>query len=205
MTTAGTDRTDGARAAAAALRAVRCRTRRVHTARRADANGEEGFDMRWTLTIAGVALVLAACAGIRYGPNDLNVGDPEAAVVGSMGQPTDRYEMADGVTRLVYARGPAGQHTYMVDVGPDGRVKGWRQALGELEFSRITTGMTAQQVLLEFGPPAQDRPNGPTAGRIWSYRYPTPLCQWFQIEFNRIGRVVASSFEPDPKCASWIM
>jgi len=148
-------------------------------------------------------MALAGCVTKDYGTRDLRAGMDEAAVLKEMGPPTDRYKLPDGVTRLVYARGPAGKETYMVDVGPDGRVTAWRQVLSEAAFERVRIGMTAQEMLLEFGPPSEKRPNRPTGGQIWSYRYPTYDCKWFQVEFNGIERVVVWSYQPDPKCASW--
>jgi hypothetical protein len=147
--------------------------------------------------IIGVAL-LAGCAA--YGPGALKPGDDEAAVVRSMGAPTARHPLPDGVTRLVYARGPEGLHTWMVELGADGRVLRWHQALGEAAFERITLGMTADTLLRDFGPPALRQPLGWQPWVVWSWRYPTFDCRWFQVTLDDRQRVVQSGYAPDPRC-----
>src|SRR5689334_1489633 len=82
-----------------------------------------------------LSLLLAACAG--YAPTHVQAGQTEADVVREMGKPTGRYSLPDGGTRLEYARGPYGKHTYMIDLGRDGRVQRWTQVLSEENFSRV--------------------------------------------------------------------
>jgi hypothetical protein len=151
-----------------------------------------------TLAAAAALGVVAACAS--YSPKDLRVGDPEATVVATMGSPSARHPLPDGGTRLVYARGPMGRHTYMVDLAPDGGVRQWKQVLAEPEFADIQAGWTMDRLLFEFGPPAERRPYRPNGGQIWSYRYQTFWCQWFQVTFDRNGRVDATFYNVDPVC-----
>jgi len=147
-----------------------------------------------------LAWALSGCQS--YSPNELRVGDTEGQVVGLMGSPTDRIGLPDGVTRLVYARGPMGKHTYMIDLGPDGGVQQWRQVLGEAAFSDIQPGWTMEQMRREFGPPADKRPYRPRNGQIWAYRYPTYECQWFLVDFGPDEKVVSTSYGIDPLCDS---
>ena len=71
---------------------------------------------------ASVVLALAAgCAS--YGPSSLRVGQSADEATRQMGVPTARYARTDGGSRLEFARGPFGKHTYMVDVDADGRVR----------------------------------------------------------------------------------
>jgi hypothetical protein len=128
----------------------------------------------------------------------------EAAVTGQMGKPAARHPLPDGGMRLVFPRGPVGKETYMVDLGPDGRVRSWKQALTPQQFELVVPGVSTQTLLFELGPPADRRLNGPTGGEIWSYRFPTYECRWFQIELNPIGRVVRASYEAEPSCASYL-
>jgi hypothetical protein len=79
--------------------------------------------------------VLAGCAG--YGPGDLHAGQLEADVRARMGEPTGRYPMPGGGSKIEYARGPMGKHTYMIELDADGRVKGWQQVLTEANFESI--------------------------------------------------------------------
>ena len=67
--------------------------------------------MRWGPAAWGAALgALAGCAS--YSPQGLQTGQGEAQVSQQMGEPTGRYALPDGATRLEYARGPMGRHTY---------------------------------------------------------------------------------------------
>lgn len=146
---------------------------------------------------AGVA-GLAGCAA--YGPGELKPGDSESAVIQRMGPPTARHTMTEGVTRLVFARGPEGQHTWMVELGRDGRVLRWHQALGEVAFERITPGLTANDLLRDFGPPAVRQRVGWQPQEVWSWRYPTLDCRWFQVTLDAGRRVIQTGYAPDPRC-----
>lgn len=144
------------------------------------------------------ATVLTGCSA--YGPGDLRPGDAQTRVLASMGEPTARYALNGGAARLVYARGPMGQHTWMVDVGADGRVAGVKQVLGEAQFSLLPVGITSDELLREFGPPAHRRGGGRAGGEVWSYRYPTFECRWFQVSLGDDRRVQGGSYGTDPMC-----
>jgi hypothetical protein len=150
------------------------------------------------LLAAAALALLSACAS--YSPKDLRVGDPEATVVATMGPPTARHPLPDGGTRLVYARGPMGRHTYMVDLTAAGGVRQWKQVLAEPEFADIQPGWTRDRLLFEFGPPADQRSYRPNGGQIWSYRYQTFWCLWFQVTLDRNGVVDGASYNVDPMC-----
>lgn len=69
-----------------------------------------------------------------------------------MGPPTLRWQYPDGSIQLAYPRGPAGIHTFMVKIGPDGRLKSKENVLDEAGLARIRPGMTEEQVLRVLGP-----------------------------------------------------
>jgi hypothetical protein len=74
-----------------------------------------------------VALTLGACAG--YGGSNLRPGDSTLSdVIASMGVPAMRWKDPDGREQLAYPRGPAATQTFMVFVGPSGRLE--RRAVG---------------------------------------------------------------------------
>lgn len=155
----------------------------------------------------GAALLLSACAGYAP-PSDLQPGAAEASVVAVMGTPTLRLPLPDGSGhRLVFARGPMGKHTYMVDVDRESRVRHWHQALGEAQFARIPVGMNRDELLLTLGPPAQRQRMGITPTELWSYRYDGNNCQWYQVELDLQGIVVGGIYSRDPVCgeppSSW--
>lgn len=99
------------------------------------------------------ALLLAACAG--YDGRGLRPGvASEADVVALMGEPAMRWTDADGRQQLAYPRGPAGVHTYMVWLGPDGRLERIENVLEERGFARLRPGQSDQaEVLRLLGPP----------------------------------------------------
>lgn len=144
------------------------------------------------------ALLLAGCA--TYAPTHLPQGASADEVVRELGPPTGRYSLPGGGTRLEFARGPFGKHTFMVDLDAQGRETGWRQALTEADFNRIRSGEPATQVLQEIGHPSDRSPGGWQGGQVWSYRYETVFCQWFQLSVNDAGVVTSTGYAPDPLC-----
>jgi hypothetical protein len=99
-----------------------------------------------------LALVLSACAsysGAGLRPGEARLED----VLRLMGQPAMRWQNPDGSIQLAYPRGPAGIHTYMVKLGPDGRLQSKENVLDQAGFAQIRPGMTQEQVLRILGPP----------------------------------------------------
>jgi hypothetical protein len=144
-----------------------------------------------------VGATLAACAG--YSPGDLRPGQSEAEVRERMGEPTGRYSLPDGGSRIEYARGPAGLHTYMVDVDAGGRVRSTEQVMTEAHFSEVVPDMPQSGVRQKLGRPAESRVGWRGVGEVWSYRFDSPFCRWFQVWFVD-GRVREASYADDPRC-----
>ncbi len=154
--------------------------------------------MSCPLALLGAA-VLAGC--VAYAPSELAPGSPVEALRQRMGEPTARHALPDGTTRLEYARGPAGQHTFMVDVDAAGRVQRWTQVLDGPSFARIQPGWSLAQVRREFGTPTQDHTYARLAQRVWSYRWNSWDCTWFQVTFSLPEEVVSRTGSgPDPRC-----
>ena len=128
---------------------------------------------------AGIALgaLLGGCAG--YGPGGVAPGQSEADVARSMGAPTGRYALPGGATRLEYARGPYGRHTYMIDFDAAGRVARVDQVLNEANFLRVNPGMTRSDLLLLLGRPGEVFGVRLENAQVWNWRYPTNDCLWF--------------------------
>ena len=129
-----------------------------------------------TLLIA----LLSGCAG--YSPSRDIVGQDRAGLSASMGQPERQYEV-DGFTVLHYPRGPAGSHTYFLYLGSDRRVVKWEQVLTEDRFNTIDSGMTKDQVIRVLGTTKITKDLARQRGYVWHYRYETPHCKSFVIEF----------------------
>jgi hypothetical protein len=144
-----------------------------------------------------MAVLGAACAS--YGPGSLHPGQPVGEATRAMGLPTARYAMPGGGTRLEFARGPFGKHTYMVDVDAAGRVTTWSQVLTETNFDALKPGTPVQDLLTMLGTPAHRRGGGWQGGEVWSWRYQATFCQWFQVSVIE-GKVRDMSYGPDPMC-----
>jgi hypothetical protein len=150
--------------------------------------------------LAVLAALLSACAGYAP-PSDLSPGTSQTSVIAAMGPPALRLPLPDGSgTRLVFARGPMGAHTWMIDVDRAGQVRHWHQALGEEQFARIRPGLSADDLLFALGPPAERRRMGWTPTEVWSYRFADAQCRWFRIELDRRQVVIASDYAEDPLC-----
>lgn len=156
------------------------------------------FPVRSRLAAAAAACTMAACAGYAPGP-ELRVGADAQEATRAMGPPTGRYALPGGGTRLEYARGPFGKHTYMVDTDAQGRVLGWQQVLDEAHFNAIAPGITADELRLRLGRPSNVRGGGWQGGEVWSYRYDAIFCQWWQASVID-GRVRDVAYAPDPLC-----
>ena len=144
------------------------------------------------------SVALAGCAG-TYGPQSLQTGTSLDQVAATMGKPTARYPRAGG-ERVEYARGPYGRHTYMLDFDAQDRLTGWQQVLAEPIFHEIRSGMTRDELLMAIGHPSESQTLAHQQRMLWSYRYETPFCQWFQVGLDRQDRVVDTGYGPDPRC-----
>jgi hypothetical protein len=152
-----------------------------------------------TLACLGLAaLLLAGCAG--YGPGDLKPGQSEADVRARMGEPTDKVSLPSGGTRLEYARGPMGAHTYRIELDAAGRVLGVSQILTEANFATVRRNESKAEVRDQLGRPAEERTGWRGVGEVWSYRYDYRFeCRWFQVWLVD-DRVREASFAVDPNC-----
>jgi hypothetical protein len=144
-----------------------------------------------------LCLAFASCSS--YGPGSLKTGQTSAEVEAELGPPTARYPRPEGGTRLEFARGPFGKHTFMVDLDTAGRVQRWQQVLQEAQFNQVKPGMKQSDLLFELGRPSHV--NGIWRGAtVWSWRYDTRFCQWFQVTLEPDGTVRDAGYGPDPLC-----
>lgn len=157
--------------------------------------------------------LLSACAlpglpgGPSYGPGDLAPGASEAEVLARLGPPSGRHRppRMDGVSpeavrRLEFARGPAGLHTWMVDLDAQGRVVGLSQVLEETHFLQLQPGMEREEVLRRLGRPGGLRELPRQQHQLWLYRYANPFCIVYSVSIDRQGRLAEAGHLPDPAC-----
>ena len=120
----------------------------------------------------------------------------------TLGTPTSRYPMPAG-TRLEFATGPYGRTTWMVDLDATGAATTWQQVLAERNLHAVQgrlPGMTRDQLLRTLGRPGETRHGGWPGGQVWSWRFETHLCLWFQVSIGDDGIVRDGAFGPDPLC-----
>ncbi len=145
------------------------------------------------------ALLVAACAMPTVG-----AGEARETVLSRWGQPTARYAMAGGGERLEYASGPYGRTTWMIDIDAGGRVAAASQVLNEAHFADFqgrAPGMSRAELLRELGRPGEVKGAGLRGGELWSWRYPTNDCLWFQVEIDTAAdKVRSGGYGIDPRC-----
>jgi hypothetical protein len=148
-------------------------------------------------SVAALLLLLTACS--TYGPGVLRPGQTEADARAELGEPTLRTTLPSGGTRLDYARGPFGKHTYRVELDAAGKVTAVSQLLGDNNFLGVQPGWSRQQVIDQIGPATNVRVGWRGVGTVWSYRYEEVFCRWFQVWLVD-DRVREASYAPDPVC-----
>jgi hypothetical protein len=151
----------------------------------------------WILALLAAGLV-AGCA--FFNPVRIAPGTGVDAVQQQLGVPTGRFALAGGGERLEYARGPFGKQTWMLDFDAQGQLLSGAQVLTEKRFNAILAGMSRDDVRLAIGRPSAQSYIGWQRQVVWSYRYDSPVCQWFQIGLDEAGRVVDTGYYPDPMC-----
>jgi hypothetical protein len=149
------------------------------------------------VTISSVAALLAACAG--YGPGDLQPGQREADITRQLGAPTARYTLDGARTRLEFARGPYGRHTFMVDLDAEGRLQRWEQVLDRRHFEAISPGLSRDELLRFIGTPSE-RAGIWRDGQVWSWRYYNNDCLWYQVQLDAAGVVTSAGYGTEPRC-----
>jgi outer membrane protein assembly factor BamE (lipoprotein component of BamABCDE complex) len=158
--------------------------------------------MTKTLTTAAtlaLILSLSACAPmIRRTPA---VGAPLAEVTAKLGKPDAVYPDPAGGQVLEYRGQPMGQFQHMARIGADGKLISYEQVLTSENFDRIEVGRwNRDDVLRNFGRPAEVVRSRLEEGEIWSYRYKEKGV-WnsvMNVDFNARGTVLRVFNSPDP-------
>jgi hypothetical protein len=147
--------------------------------------------------LLAATLLLGACAG--YAPDNRILGNSREQVIQFMGSPSTELTTPEG-TVMMYPRGPFGKHTFFVYLNPDNKVERWTQVLEEKNFARIKPGMHRDEVIATIGKSKAVFGLARNRGYVWTYRYITPNCFWFQIEFTSDDTVRSTSYAHPPEC-----
>jgi hypothetical protein len=161
--------------------------------------------MNFTLTLRLVSLLLvvttALLAGCQtYGPSERFIGLSREEVIAQMGNPYPAALDLSQAQRLDFPRGPFGKHTYSLQFDADGKMVSYKQLLTEENFQQITPGMDVSEVIERIGMSRDTFKIGRGRGYVWNFRYITPLCQWFQIEFTAENKVRSTGYGMPPEC-----
>lgn len=160
--------------------------------------------MRSALRTASALAALLLASGCAMVPPP--AGTQRAALQGTWGMPTAEHALPEGARRLEYASGPYGRTTWMVDIDAAGRVQQARQVLNEAEFEAVMSmpQLRRDEVLRRLGTPGEVRGYGwrreDRGNQIWSWRYPTNDCLWFELTLAADGRVTGGGYGVDPAC-----
>ena len=144
------------------------------------------------------ALSLQACAS--YGPDTSFVGLSRCDVIARLGQPEPPATQPAEANRLDFPRGPMGKETFFIYFDDQGKAIRFVQSLTEERFSQILPGMSTEDVIRLIGVSRSTFGLARERGFVWNYRYLSPFCQWFQIEFAKEGKVRSTGYGKPPEC-----
>ena len=149
--------------------------------------------------LALAALSLAACSQLLRQPPP--PGAPLAEVTARLGPPSAVYPEPDGGQVLEYRGQPMGQFQHMARIGPDGRLVDFRQVLTSENFAKVKVDhWTKDDILRNFGHPAETSRVGFHNYEVWSYRY-KEAGVWnslMHVHFDERGVVRQMLNGPDP-------
>ncbi len=148
--------------------------------------------------LLALTVVLSGCAG--YGPTQEFIGLTRNATIARLGTPDPMPADLDSARRLDFPRGPAGKHTYAVYFDAQGIVTDYRQLLTDENFAKIVPGLDESAVVDLIGVSRITFGLARNRGYVWNYRYVTPHCQWFQVEFTAEKKVRSAGYGLPPEC-----
>ncbi len=143
-------------------------------------------------------LMIGGCAG--YGPSNEFIGLTRSETIARLGTPNPLPADLDSARRLDFPRGPSGKHTYAVYFDAQGILTEYRQLLTDENFAKIVPGLDESEVVDLIGVSKIKFGLARNRGYVWNYRYVTPLCQWFQVEFTAEKKVRSAGYGLPPEC-----
>ncbi len=139
-----------------------------------------------SLLLLALAASLAGCANLT----GVTSGMPAQQVQAKLGAPETVRKNADGSEVWEYPGGPLGRQTYMVTLGSDHAVREVHQVLNDEYFSRVSVGMSRDEVRRLLGKPGETMVFGARDEEVWSWRYQQQNPMFFNVLFDRtVGTV----------------
>jgi hypothetical protein len=116
------------------------------------------------------------------------------------GRPEIVWEEEGGGRRLEYPRGPEGATTWMVAIGPDGKVAAIEQVLTAANFARVRAGLSQDDIRRLLGKPTSIQAFALKQEEVWGYRWweSSQDKAFFNVHFDAGGRVTHTSRSDDP-------
>ena len=158
---------------------------------------------QWTAAVvfALAAALMSACDRQgrpveEFGLDKLAKGvSSEGDVRNVMGQPETVWEEEDGTRMLQYPKGPEGVRTWEFTIDKSGKLKDYRQLLTPETFSRVTQGMSRDEVRRMLGKPRSIAQFKLKNEEVWDWRYQdVTVPRLFNVHFDMTsGKVTRTS------------
>ncbi|MEM5310647.1 hypothetical protein [Paraburkholderia sp. JHI869] len=148
-----------------------------------------------------LAAAVALVAGCAQPWQNVEPGTDQSALIARLGQPRETYNLPDGGKRLMWSTQPMGSTNTVADIDASGKVVSVRQVLQEREFYRAQVNVwTRDDVLINFGRPAETAYFSRMQREVWSYRYVENNIDWmmFHFYFDDQGILRLTQKTPDP-------
>ncbi|HAB48351.1 MAG: hypothetical protein EBV16_00210 [Betaproteobacteria bacterium] len=152
-----------------------------------------------TAALIGCTLLEPITGFKHYAPTQAMMALSPKQLSALLGQPAATLKTDSG-TRLIFTRGPFGRHSYAVDFNQNEEAIGFEQLLVEARFAKILPGMGPEAVIAMIGPSTIQQGLARQWGSVWSYRFETSQCIWFQIEWDAQMTVRSAGYGIPPEC-----
>jgi len=151
----------------------------------------------------GTALALCLGGCDYFALQELKPGiSTDLEVRDRFGQPTMEWRNDDGSLTWEYPRGPQGNDTYMITIGPDRVLRAVEQVLTEANYARIEKGMDEARVRRILGKPGHVTTYPNKGETVWDWRIAGTIPSeeaHFHVHFGPDGKVGGTSRRVEPK------
>ena len=150
---------------------------------------------------AWFAAVVALAAGCAQPWQSVQPGADPSVLIARLGPPRETYNLPDGGKRLMWPTQPMGSTNTVADLDASGKIVSVRQVMQESEFNRARVNeWTRDDVLINFGRPAETAYFSRMQREVWSYRYIENNIDFmmFHFYFDDQGILRLTQKTPDP-------